>query len=1033
MPGVTLSVSDFVRETREDINSPTTSTFIHRVPQAKETVAKLEEALSADRESLSKLKSAVKEMHKTGNNHVNGEMDFSKALNRLGETLIMREDSADYGSDDIGAAFQKFSVVTKELSNLMKTLMQSLDNIILFPVDKLLKTEMKGSKGDLKRPCERAWKDYQDKFTEVEKQKKRQAKEAGLHKSELTAGEIAEEMEKERKYLQLTTSEYLLKINEIRTKKGVDFIEQLLDYYKAQHKYFHDGLQTVEHFGTYIEDLVSKLSVIRQSQFEEKRDLEEVRNMLKTSPGFNKTLSVGSTNSGVYSVHQLKGDSSVGNNKTGYLNKRSEGRLRNVWQKRKCQARDSFLEIYHADLTKAPTRVNLLTCQMRPVSEDRLCFDVVSYNRTYHFQAENDVDRDEWMSVLLNSKERALNQAFHNEDNGTNNSVNQSFMELQKTLVAFIRGLPGNDRCCDCGSQNDATWLSTNFGIIVCIECSGIHREMGVHISKIQSLTLDNIGTSQLLVARYMTNDNFNKIMEAKATNKPNAHSSMAERKAYIKAKYEDKKFVELFCANSQEVLLELEAAIEEHSLYDVLRCFCEATNHGMDLTDPLPSSEFAESSLHKAISHENGHSLHIVDFIVQNSMSLDKQSREGNTPLHYCVIQNQPESMRLLLRSGANASVENNNGKSPLSIAKERNHHLCEEMLLHALQRKKTMFVHVNYDWHMSHDDGSTDFSDDETLDDHPRANGLRTPEKVSPSDKLRTLNSGQTGNLSVFHSPNNNNSPDRKDYFANTSDWSRSTPSDQGADSPGSYRIMPPPPPPQHKKPSLFSGSNLASHMVGSLKKGSKQSMSLPSTAYNTLPAHVHQMRSSPRVISGSSSSKKASQYHKRSPSSDSGTGSNTPVSSYHSGKVHHTVFLHVGPKSGGSSDTSPPLQSFAEESSPENLMRTGQSTESLDSLSDESGEVRRSSRSHNRSSSGVRPSPRQPNNFHGRKCRALYDCEADNEDELTFEEGDIIVVINENTEDENWMEGCLMTDPAKRGLFPVSFVHMLDHESP
>ena len=48
---------------------------------------------------------------------------------------------------------------------------------------------------------------------------------------------------------------------------------------------------------------------------------------------------------------------------------------------------------------------------------------------------------------------------------------------------------------------------------------------------------------------------------------------------------------MELFCANSQEVLLELEAAIEEHSLYDVLRCFCEATNHGMDLTDPLPSS----------------------------------------------------------------------------------------------------------------------------------------------------------------------------------------------------------------------------------------------------------------------------------------------------------------------------------------------------------------------------------------------------------------------------------------------------------
>ena len=81
----------------------------------------------------------------------------------------------------------------------------------------------------------------------------------------------------------------------------------------------------------------------------------------------------------------------------------------------------------------------------------------------------------------------------------------------------------------------------------------------------------------------------------------------------------------------------------------------------------------------------------------------------------------------------------------------------------------------------------------------------------------------------------------------------------------------------------------------MVGSLKKGSKQSMSLPSTAYNTLPAHVHHMRSttsSPRVIAGQQNKK---HHHKRSPSSDSGTGSNTPVSSYHSGKVHHTVFLH------------------------------------------------------------------------------------------------------------------------------------------
>ena len=57
--------------------------------------------------------------------------------------------------------------------------MQNLDSIILFPVDRLLKNELRGSKGDLKRPFDRASKDYHDKFSELERQKKKQAKEAG--------------------------------------------------------------------------------------------------------------------------------------------------------------------------------------------------------------------------------------------------------------------------------------------------------------------------------------------------------------------------------------------------------------------------------------------------------------------------------------------------------------------------------------------------------------------------------------------------------------------------------------------------------------------------------------------------------------------------------------------------------------------------------------------------------------------------------------------------------------------------------------
>ena len=219
---------------------------------------------------------------------------------------------------------------------------------------------------------------------------------------------------------------------------------------------------------------------------------------------------------------------------------------------------------------------------------------------------------------------------------------------------------------------------------------------------------------------------------------------------------------------------------------------------------------------------------MHIVDFLVQNSSSLDRRTKEGNTPLHYCVIQNQPEAMRLLLRSGAVADVQNNNGKTPLSIAKERGYHLCEELvratsshliplrffssanffpfqLLHALQRKKTMFENVNIDWNLSHDDGSTDFSDEETLDDHPRTL-TRTPDKkvLRPmSIYTPVMNGGNNVENENETSPENNRSG-----HGSSSDWSRSNNTSDSGDSPGSYRnsIMPPPPPPsQSKKPSI------------------------------------------------------------------------------------------------------------------------------------------------------------------------------------------------------------------------------------
>lgn len=111
----------------------------------------------------------------------------------------------------------------------------------------------------------------------------------------------------------------------------------------------------------------------------------------------------------------------------------------------------------------------------------------------------------------------------------------------QQTIKTLLK-LEGNKSCADCKRNKHPRWASWNLGIFVCIRCSGIHRGMGTHISRVKSVDLDAWTDEQLQSVLRWGNSRANKYWESKLA--PGHVPSEAKIENFIRTKYESKRWV---------------------------------------------------------------------------------------------------------------------------------------------------------------------------------------------------------------------------------------------------------------------------------------------------------------------------------------------------------------------------------------------------------------------------------------------------------------------------------------------------------
>uniref|UniRef100_A0A8C6UWU2 Arf-GAP with coiled-coil, ANK repeat and PH domain-containing protein n=1 Tax=Neogobius melanostomus TaxID=47308 RepID=A0A8C6UWU2_9GOBI len=403
----------------------------------------------------------------------------------------------------------------------------------------------------------RKFKDTKKQFDRVrEDMEMAQVKNAQAPRNKVhEAEEASQALVMSRKAFRHIALDYVLQINVLQAKKKFEILDAMLSFMRAQYSLFQQGYTILDEIHPYMNKLAGQLDQLVIDSAVEKRELEHKHALIQQRDFSYDDPKL-----------EFNVDAPNGVVMEGYLFKRASNAFK-TWNRRWFSIQNSQL-VYQKKLKDSLTVVveDLRLCSVKP-SEDnerRFCFEVVSPTKSCMLQAESEKLRQAWIQAVqasiasaykdigdnyyIERLDRTASPSTSSIDSASEPRVlDRAQSRGAEGLLQRVQTLPGNEVCCDCG-QSAPCWASINLGILLCIECSGIHRSLGVHCSKVRSLTLDSWEPELLKLMCELGNTVINQIYEATCEDvgakKPGPTSSRQEKETWIKLKYVEKRFL---------------------------------------------------------------------------------------------------------------------------------------------------------------------------------------------------------------------------------------------------------------------------------------------------------------------------------------------------------------------------------------------------------------------------------------------------------------------------------------------------------